>query len=838
MKAIIMAGGEGSRLRPLTCARPKPMVPIINRPCMEHIIKLLHDHQVREIGVTLQYLPEEIQNYFGDGRGFGVSLRYFIEDQPLGTAGSIKNCASFLDETFIVISGDAVTTCDLEAALEWHRSKVALATLVLTEVSCPLEYGVVITDQQGRIRRFLEKPGWGEVFSDQVNTGIYILEPEILDQIEPGRMVDFSKDLFPCLLAANKPVYAYVAKGYWCDIGTIEQYVQAHYDILEGKVEVAVAGTESQPGVWLGDGVTVDQTARLVPPVVVGTGSVIGPRAKIGPGVVLGQNVTVGRGASIKRSVVWDGALIGENAVLRGAVVGWRARVKAAASCFEGSVIGDRSVVGERCVIRPGVKIWPEKWVEKGARLSTSLIWGQSARPHFFGSKGIIGDLITEINPEIAARLGAAIGTVKRGRLSICTDGYPASQMIRHAVLSGLLATGVQVVDFGKLTLPAHRQGIRALRLNGGIHIYHRGLEKIAVRFFNNKGIDFSRNEQRQVEGMLDREEYRYTSSGQIVAAEYYPEVNRMYLNYLLGFLDRNVIRKARLRIAIDYDQEYLGCLLSPLFEALGCEAVAFPAARDQVRTSSEVAAAIEQFGNIVRERGADLGAAIDPGGEELVLIDDQGNVVQESRLMALLALITLNGNESATLALPVTMPEAVVEHARRRGCMVKRTKTAPWAQMQTALDDEVAGSQQRFPQFFFYGDALAALGMIVEHLAREGRPLSRLIESLPSFATAHREVEVTWDDKGKVLRKLAEDAGEAQAEIPEGIKLRHPEGWALVLPDADEPVCRVFAESFNYETAKSLTDMYAQKIREICGNGGEGQTAPDIAGQASDDHS
>ena len=184
--------------------------------------------------------------------------------------------------------------------------------------------------------------------------------------------------------------------------------------------------------------------------------------------MVLGRDVRVGRGASVKRSVIWDGALIDEAAELRGTVVGWRGRVKAAASCFEGSVVGDRSVVGERCVIKPGVKIWPEKWVEKGTRLSASLVWGKSARPHFFGSRGIAGDLITEINPEIAARLGAAVGSVKGGRLSICTDGRPASQMIRQALLSGLLATGVKVVDFGNLTLPAHRYGIRALRLGGG----------------------------------------------------------------------------------------------------------------------------------------------------------------------------------------------------------------------------------------------------------------------------------------------------------------------------------------------------------------------------------
>ncbi len=186
--------------------------------------------------------------------------------------------------------------------------------------------------------------------------------------------------------------------------------------------------------------------------------------------------------------------------------------------------------------------------MEKGTRLNASLVWGQSARPRFFGSRGIAGDLITEINPEIAVRLGAAVGSVQGGRFSVCTDGQPVSGMIRHALASGLMATGVQVVDFGNLTLPAHRYGIRALRLAGGIHVSRRGLEKMSLRFFNDKGIDFSRSEQRKVEGMLSREEYRYVTCGQIAGAEYYPDVNRAYLNYLLGFFDRHTTRRARLQ--------------------------------------------------------------------------------------------------------------------------------------------------------------------------------------------------------------------------------------------------------------------------------------------------
>ncbi len=830
MKAIIMAGGEGSRLRPLTCARPKPMVPIVNSPCLEHIVNLLRDQGISEIGVTLQYMPDEIRNYFGTGKDFGVNLHYFVEEIPLGTAGSVKNAASFLDETFIVISGDAVTDCSLQEAVAFHKEKGALVTIVLAEVTCPLEYGVVIMTEEGKITRFLEKPGWGEVFSDQVNTGIYILEPEILDYIEADQQVDFAKDVFPKLLSMGKGMYAITIRGkYWCDIGTIEQYAQAHLDILEGRARLALPGTERSPGVWLGERSAVDQSARLTPPVVIGEGCTIGPQAEIGPGTVLGREVRVGRGASVKRSVVWDGALIDAAAELRGAVIGWRGCVQTAASCFEGSVVGDRSVVGERCVVRPGVKIWPGKWVEKGTRLSASLVWGHSARTHFFGSRGVAGDLGSEINPEIAARIGAAVGSVTDGRFSLGTDGHPASRMVKHAVLSGLLATGIQTVDLGSLILPVHRFGIRVLSLNGGVHIYRCGPDKIMLRFFNDRGIDFSRSEQRRVEGMLSREEYRYATSAQIAGTEYYPDLDSAYRDCLLGFLDCQVARRARLRIAVDYQPERWGRLLPEVLDALGCSAVGLtgggdqPLARggDQPLARSEMLAAAGRLGQLVRDKGAHLGAVLDLAGEEMVLVDERGTVVQEDRQSALAAAITLQVNDAAALVLPVTAPEAMVEQARRCGG-VRRTKTAPWAQLQAALAEDVVGSQRRFPQFFFANDALAGLGMVLEHLARAGRPLSLLISELPGFATASREVRVAWDERGKVLRRLAAEAEAKIAEVqreemPEGIKLRHPEGWALVLPDADEPVCRVFGESFNQETAESITDMYVQKIQEIC---------------------
>lgn len=814
-----MAGGEGSRLRPLTCALPKPMVPVLNRPCMEHIVYLLRRHNILDTAVTLQYLPEKIKSYFGDGNNYGVNMAYFTEDTPLGTAGSVKNAAGFLDETFVVISGDALTDCSLQEAFEFHREKKALATLVLTTVTCPLEYGVVITDGQGRIIRFLEKPGWGEVFSDTVNTGIYILEPEILEYIDDNKMVDFSKDLFPRLLAADAPLYAFVTKGYWCDIGNVEQYMQAQFDILEKKgTLLSLPGREVSADIRIGENVRVDPSAQLIPPAVIGDHCVIGPHTSIGPLAVLGEGVQIGKGSSLKRCILWDTSMVGEGVELRGAVLGKGARLLSNARAFEGSVIGDGSIVGEGSVIKPGVKIWPGKWVEKGTRLSKSLVWGNCGRPRLFGNRGITGDLFTEITPDFACCLGLALGSsvAEQGRFSLGTDGYPDTNIIKNAVLSGLMSTGLQVVDLGKITLPVHRFGIRAFDLLGGVHIYRVGYNKINIRLINSRGADYSRGEQRKVEGLLSREEYRYAMKEEIHQVEYMPDVNRSYINYLLQFLDRDLIRRKRFRIVVDYDPSQLDALLPGLFDALGCQVITFAAPRTHSQTFSELLKAAEQFGEVVREQGAHFGAVLDSDGEGVVLVDDQGRIVNEDRFFALLSLITMQSNQNSILALPVTAPESVVEMARQQGGDVRRTKTAPWAMMQTFLEEDVRASQQRCPQFLLYSDALAVLTSLTEFLARRERPLSEVLAELPGFVTVRKDVEVDWDDKGKVLRHLAEESGNQKIETAEGIKVQHPQGWTLVLPDADEPVCRIYSEAFNQEVAESLTDMYVQKIQDI----------------------
>ena len=260
-----MAGGEGTRLRPLSLGQPKPMTPLFDRPVMEHIIALLRRSGITDIAVTLQYLPGVVKDYFGGGGEQGVRLEYFVEREPLGTAGSVKNCMDWLgEEDFLVISGDAVCDLDLSAALAFHRTRRSAATLVLCRHPAPLEYGLVITDEEGRIERFIEKPSWGQVFSNQVNTGIYVLTRAAMDRVPAGRSYDFGKDLFPALLAQGEAMYGHVAEGYWCDMGDCAAYLSCVADALSGKVRLDLGAPRVAPGVWSAS--PIPPSVQVVPP--------------------------------------------------------------------------------------------------------------------------------------------------------------------------------------------------------------------------------------------------------------------------------------------------------------------------------------------------------------------------------------------------------------------------------------------------------------------------------------------------------------------------------------------------------------------------------------------
>ena len=475
MKAVVMAGGDGARLRPLTIGRPKPMVPVVNKPVMGHILDLLKSHGITDVVVTLRYLASVIQDFFGDGNNLGMNITYVIEDAPLGTAGSVKHAAAYLDETFLVISGDALTDFDLTHIIHMHKARNALATITLTHVPNPLEYGVVITNAESYVDRFLEKPGWAELISDTVNTGIYVLEPAALELIPAGVPYDFSNDLFPAMLENHLPIYGHIADGYWCDVGNIAEYQRATGDLLYGRIKLAEPiGTHVGGGIWVGENVEIAPSAQLFGPVYLGNEVKIKGDVQIyGPSVIR-DNTVVDNYSRIERSIAWRNNYIGENCEIRGAIITRQCTIKPKVVIYEGVVIGDNCALGEGCVIHADVKLWPHKQVDDGATVKESIIWGEQGRRSLFSRFGVSGVVNVDLTPEYAAKLSAALGAMlpKGSFVAINRDVHRSSRMLKRAMVSGLPSTGINVWDLGTVAIPVARYFVRTHSdTSAGVHV-------------------------------------------------------------------------------------------------------------------------------------------------------------------------------------------------------------------------------------------------------------------------------------------------------------------------------------------------------------------------------
>jgi len=359
MKAVILVGGEGTRLRPLTCNTTKAMVPILNKPFLEHLLGCLKGHDVTDIILALSYLPERIRDYFGDGAEMGVRLSYLIEEEPLGTGGAVKNAEKYLDESFLMLNGDIFTDMSITAMIDFHRQRRAAVTIAVTPVEDPTPYGLIETDDRGRISRFTEKPSRAQVTTNMINAGIYILEPDILTRIPSGKKVSIEKETFQQLLARKEAMYAYPASAYWLDMGTPEKYLRLNHDLLTGKAlsPINIGGGKSR----------IDPSADIKAPVLIGEGCVIGRGVTIKGPAVLGAECRVDEGATIEGAVLWNNVKVGAKAVLRNCIAASYSEVHKESEVPDNCVLGDKVVVGKNNKLAQGSRIRPEKQIAPGA---------------------------------------------------------------------------------------------------------------------------------------------------------------------------------------------------------------------------------------------------------------------------------------------------------------------------------------------------------------------------------------------------------------------------------------------------------------------------------------
>jgi mannose-1-phosphate guanylyltransferase/phosphomannomutase len=826
MKAVIMAGGEGTRLRPLTSNAPKPMMPLVNAPMMEHIVRLLKQHGFDEIVVTVAFMANHIRTYFGDGSDFGVRMVYATEETPLGTAGSVRNAMDELDERFLVISGDVLTDLDLSAIVAQHEENKALATIGLVRVENPLEFGIVITREDGAIERFLEKPSWGQVFSDTINSGIFVLEPEIFDHIAPDRSVDFSSEVFPKLLEEGKPIYGAVGEGYWEDVGTLEAYLGAHKDILDNRVHLEIPGFEIGDGVHVGEGAEIHPDARVEGPAVIGENCRIEAGVRLGPYTVLGTNVRVRAGTDLERVVIHDNSYLGEGVRLRGTTVGRSCDLRNGVRGEEGVVLGDECFIGEHAVLAAGVKIYPFKTVETGAVINSSIVWESRGSRSLFGRVGVSGLANVDITPELAARVAMAYGTTlkKNSTVIISRDSSRSARMLKRAMMAGLNASGVNVHDLEVASVPVTRFATSRPEIAGGItlRLMPGDPQSCVIRFFDTKGRDLAEDAQRKIERLLLREDFRRVFPAEIGDIDYPPRAMEQYTAALEATVDVSLIQDARFKIVVDYAYGSSAFSMPNVLAKLGADVLGVnpytatlgALSYDPQRHAQEVAA-------LVRASGAHLGAVLDPDAEHLTLIDDSGHVLSnEEALLALLRMVSghLLGD---TMAVPVSVTQHAEVIAAEHGVQVRRTKMSTSALMDAASEPGVGfsgGTDGGFilPGFLHAFDAAANLVKVLELLARSGERLSTIVSRLPRTHIVHEAVVTPWEQKGMVMRSLVEMSKDREVQLIDGVKVRHEGGWALAVPDPEEPVTHVWAESGSDADAKALAKEYARRIRQL----------------------
>jgi mannose-1-phosphate guanylyltransferase/phosphomannomutase len=826
MKAVIMAGGEGTRLRPLTSNAPKPMLPLVNEPMMEHIVRLLRQHDFDEIVVTVAFMANHIRTYFGDGSDFGVRMVYATEETPLGTAGSVRNAMDELDERFLVISGDVLTDLDLSAIVKTHDDNSALATIGLVRVENPLEFGIVITRDDGSIERFLEKPSWGQVFSDTINAGIFVLEPEIFDHIEAHRAVDFSSEVFPALLEQGLPIFGAVGEGYWEDVGTLEAYLRAHKDILDGRVQLDIPGFEIGDGVHIGEGAEIHPDAQVVGPAVIGENCRIEAGVRLGAYTVLGTNVRVRANTDVERVVVHDNSYLGEGVRLRGATIGRSCDLRSGVRGEEGVVLGDECFVGEHAVLASGVKVYPFKTVEAGAVINSSIVWESRGSRSLFGRVGVAGLANVDVTPELATRVAMAYATSLKKNSTVVTsrDSSRAARMLKRAMMAGLNASGVNVLDLEVASVPVTRFLTRRPEAAGGITIrlVEGDPQSCVIRFFDTHGTDLTEDAQRKIERLFLREDFRRVFPAEIGDIGFPPRALEQYTAALESTVDVESIREAHFKVVVDYAYGSSAFVMPNVLSKLGADVLGVnPYASTAGALEFDLASHSANVAALVRASGAHLGAVLDPDGEHLTLIDDSGHVLTNEQ--ALLALLTLVSGHllGDTVALPVTVTSHAEAIASEHGVRVRRTKLATSALMDAASEPGVGFSGSTDGGFILPGflpafDAAANLVKVLELLARTGERLSTVVGRLPRTHVAHETVVTPWEQKGMIMRSLVEMSKDRDVQLIDGVKVRHDDGWALALPDPEEPVTHVWAEAATDAEAKALVKEYARRIRQL----------------------
>jgi mannose-1-phosphate guanylyltransferase/phosphomannomutase len=826
MQAVVMAGGAGTRLRPLTTAVPKALLPIVGEPMLARVVRLLSNHDVDRCVVTLQHQASVVLKYFSADRVDNVKLRFLTEPRPLGTAGSVRYAQNWLDEDdILVISGDCLTDMDLRD-LHWrHRESQADLTIALARRGDPRNYGVVSIDDQGRVLSMVEKPSWGEVADDTVNTGVYIVSPGVLESIPVDEPSDWATDVIPALLAQGARVYGQVMEGYWEDVGTFASYSRAQRDVLDGRVYCDVEAFEVSPGVLIAPGAELSPGADVRPPVYIGPFAKIESDAIVGPYTVVGTNALIRSRAIVDHCILHPNVFIGNDADLRGAVIGRATEIRHGARILEGAVIADNCTIMDGAVIGTDVLIFPGKTIDEGTVVDESVVWESPSQRQVFSDSGVRGIVNVDMTPERIVRLAAAFATTlpKGATVSVGRDHSKAARALNRALAGALTAAGINLRDLRAVTAALVRNDTARYSEGGVILRTTPGrADSIDVLFLNPQGGEISSHQREAIERIFTRKEFRRPLPSDIGDIRTPHRVLDDYANDVEAEINMDAIRRASPRIVVDAGGGPAISVLSMIMGQLGLDALTVGAAMQEEAAADAQPhreAALRRLSSLVVSSGARLGARLGPMGERLSIVDELGRVIDDGRMLLIMLDLMAASRHAGVIAVPVTTSRLAEQVAAYHGLEVRRIGAGRADLAEAAADTGVilAGDGRgRFvlPAMGPGPDAISALMMLLALMADTDLSLSQLNSRIPATSVVSRSVPVPWHRRGAAMRAVRLAVDETRIDTLDGVRIRHDDDtWCLVLPDDDQACFTLFAEAGSDAAATALLDRWQSVV-------------------------
>ena len=827
MKAVVMAGGFGTRIQPLTHSRPKPMLPIMNKPMMEHTMMMLKKLGIEEFIVLLYFKPEVIKDYFGDGSDFDIKITYVVPDDDYGTAGAVKLAQEHIgDDNFIIVSGDLVTDFDFTKLFDFHKKKNSKFSIGLTSVENPLQFGVVIANEDNVIEKFLEKPSWGEVFSDTINTGIYIIESEILDYIPYKENFDFAKDLFPLLMQKGIDLMGCSLEGYWRDVGNPESYREVYEDILNNRVKFEIDGIKTKyPDGVLYSSVEykLDPSVEIIGTVVLDEGVVLSKGVKLN-NVVIGRNVVIGENSKIRNSVFWEEIEIGKNAKFDNTLVCNNNKIDKNVTAKAGLVLAQGCDVGELVSFEQDVIIWPDKKIESASIVNHSVILGNKYKNSIFENGSVSGTSNIELSCDMVTKLAEAFASQLPvgSTIAVGRDKDKSSRMLKRAFLGGILSAGVNVLDLRDLPPSILRYALaNDETLVGGAH-FKRSINdetNSEITLFNEEALRVDNESSKKIEKAFFTENFRrvaYSKIGKIFETPANFEI-KAYKQKIEQNVDYTIMKCGGFKVALDLMHGTTIDIVPEILNNCGIENLVLNAYYDEQKLSNISALVKKSHNNIstiVKSLNYNLGVLIYPNAQKITLVTDEGVVLDKIKtLYCVLALLNHDSkNKKSKVFLPTWAP--YIQHFENleiywgKYSNFKAQKLKEYDLIAT-VDGNFA-----FSEFEYTRDAIYATMKIIEFLSCHNIKLSELIKDFDEFYYKDFKIECSQALKGKMMRKFLKDAKNKRSSSDDGVKIWENESdWILMIPDQYSEHLNIYIQAKNENVGKKLYEKYSTKI-------------------------